>query len=69
MNASGQIAFGLEFARRFREDGYVCIPNLTGADTIAAVLDRAAEYVRTVDRGGYSFEVESARNPATAGQS
>ncbi len=43
MNASSQIEFGPEFARRFRDDGYVCIPDFIGADTIAAVLDRVAD--------------------------
>lgn len=47
MNASGQIEFGLEFARRFREDGYVCIPDFIGADTIAAVIGDGSQAVGT----------------------
>ena len=42
MNTRNRATFGPDLARRFREDGYVCIQNFLDADTIAAILDRVA---------------------------
>jgi len=40
MNMQGQHEFGPELAQRFRDDGYVCIPDFLDAVTVAAILDR-----------------------------
>ena len=42
MNTRHRAPFGPDLARRFREDGYVCIPDFLDAGTIAAILDRIA---------------------------
>ena len=43
MNISEQIEFSPDLVCRFREDGYVCIPDFISSDIIAAILDRVAD--------------------------
>lgn len=43
METQSQHEFGSDLARRFREDGYVCVPDFVDADTITAILARIAD--------------------------
>ena len=42
MTIQGQKAFGPELVRRFRDDGYVCIPDFLDAETVSDILERIA---------------------------
>jgi len=51
MGGTEDSGFGPDLARRFKEDGFVCLPGFLDAETIAGILDRIARIKAGVTNG------------------